>query len=169
MGLKKQTEGDLAGYTTINIDLGLFAAYEAACAGLEYVWGGKCTNLGHIPPTWYSLEKQSNQGPDCSGYVRALLEYATACIVSQGFPDGSVAQCDWVKAKGFKPGDYSATGDGDDHIRIAFKHEGTHGDTAGHVWLTVHGHTVESYGGYGPGQQPWQVYSGIVDECFVLC
>lgn len=168
--LTKQTTGDFAGHITIDVSQALFAQFEEYCNGrFHYQMGGKCSNLGQFPPT-FELNGQPCDGVDCSGYVRAILEYATAGGLS-GMPDGSFVQDDWFKSQGFKASEYAECGNNDNLVRVCVhRPNGRGGDPTGHIWLCVNVHTVESYGGHGPGNRPWNdaLLVSLVDDVYVL-
>jgi hypothetical protein len=62
---------------------------------------------------------------DCSGFVRAAIRESTSPTVA--FPDGSVIQHDWIKARGYEPSND----------------------------LIYNAKTLESHGGVGPDSHPW--------------
>lgn len=92
-------------------------------------------------------------------------------------PDGSYTQGEWLAAKGFKRTDPANCGLSDGHLRINVHHP-DHRDEAGHIWIVVGGttvHTVESHGGRGPSERPWNalLHSGyrlneLASVCYVL-
>lgn len=173
MELQKATDGPLAGFVAVNILQDRFEQFKAYCEGrFEYVWGGKCANLGQFPPTWID-ELHGNgacNGCDCSGYARAILDYATNMGTS-AMPDGSWGEDEFFNHAGFKVTDYAECANSDGLVRLCVHRPGGRGgDATGHVWLCVNGHTVESCGGQGPFEQPWdtQWYVDHVDDCFVL-
>ena len=152
--------------TTMTIYLSRFAAYKQWCYDhhVGYGMGHKCQNPGMFPPVF------ADNLVDCSGFVRAILAYATMDATSS-MPDGSFLEDDWFGHQGFQRIDYKDCGLNDKTLRVAIhKPGGRGGDAVGHIWLCVHGHTVESYGGHGPGERPWNLplLLDIVDDCYVL-
>ena len=92
---------------------------------------------------------------DCSGYVRTLLDYASGGATDH-IPDGSWMEDQWFALTGFAPTEYANGALSDGHLRVAIHHpSGRGGDPVGHIWLVANGHTMESYGGHGPGERPW--------------
>ena len=164
--LGKQTSGPLAGFALLGIDWARFEQYENATVdkGIRYGFGSKDPHLGAWPVDYTSI--------DCSGYVRAILAYATHQQTTQnGMPDGSFLEADWFKAQGFKAIDYSTAPDWASHLIVGIHRPGGRGgDAVGHIWLCIHGHTIESYGGHGPGTHAWDDpwYPDHCDECYVL-
>lgn len=90
---------------------------------------------------------------DCSGFVRAAIRRSTSPKVA--FPDGSVVQHDWVKAKGFARGTLADGALTDGKIRIAFLLPSDSPSRIGHVVLIRNGKTVESHSGVGPNSRPF--------------
>jgi len=103
---------------------------------------------------------------DCSGYVRWILHRAS--LDKPIMPEGSANQRDWCLQKGFKPTDYSNTGELDGRLRISFLP--ARRGKAGHVWLCWNGRTIESRGGRGPTRRAWDtpVLKNQVAITFVL-
>jgi cell wall-associated NlpC family hydrolase len=130
-------------HRTMHINAHNLAAYKEECyrLGVKYGFGAKDPHPGSFPPTYHEI--------DCSGYVRTLLYYATGELI----PDGSTVQHEWFKNNGFKKVPYSDTSRKDDVLRISFAAP-TPKEPVGHVWLCAHDHTIESYGGCGPGERP---------------
>jgi hypothetical protein len=153
----------------IAISLSKFSQFENWCIGrIHYQMGAKCSNLGKFPPT-FDLNGQPCMGVDCSGFVRAILDYAT--IGSFAIPDGSFVQDEWLKTQGFPSVPYDDCSCDDNYVRIAIHRPGGRsGDPTGHIWLCTHAHTVESYGGHGPGNRPWDtpLLVSLVDDCYRL-
>jgi len=164
--IAKQTAGPMAGFPLLSVDWTRFEAYEAATvnSGIRYGFGAKDPNAGAWPVDYTSI--------DCSGYVRAILAYATSQqTVANGMPDGSFLEADWFKAQGFKEVDYSTVPDWNSRLLCGVHRPGGRGgDSIGHIWLVIHGHTIESYGGHGPGTHAWDSswYVESCDECYVL-
>jgi cell wall-associated NlpC family hydrolase len=86
---------------------------------------------------------------DCSGYIRWLLAASSGILI----PDGSVCQHQYfldnyplqqILGNSWKqPQNYNK-------LYMHFLDPGTQADHIGHVWLTIHNHTIESCGGQGP-------------------
>ena len=155
--LKKAVDGPLKGFTYVPVDLTLFAKNKQAAydAHVQYVFGSKDQNVGSGAIDY--------TGIDCSGFVRTLLDYATHQVLKYaGFPDGSYTQAQWLIDQGFKNHKITSAQDyldavdlQDDFIRACFHYpNGRSGDSTGHVWITTHQHTTESFGGHGPGEHP---------------
>ena len=165
----KMTSGPLAGFSAIDFDFDRFAQFKGYCEdNFDYQMGGKCSNLGTFPPT-YELNGAPCDGCDCSGFVRSLLYYATEGGLL--IPDGTWAEDPWFGPQGFKRTSYVNCAVNDNLVRVAIHRPGGRGgDPTGHIWLCVHQHTVESYGGNGPGERPWALplLVDLVDDCFVL-
>ena len=119
--------------------------YLATClaAGVGYRLGAKAGDLLAIPPDYGEI--------DCSGWVRAAVAVATEGRVL--LPDGSVCQNDWCAAQGLKRSAPAACRLCDGLTRIAFIRAGW-AHPVGHVYLTLGGRTLESFGGHGPGSRP---------------
>lgn len=169
--LMKATSGPLAGYTVAPVIWTLLALYKAACyaAGVRYGWGSKDPNPGSGIIGFPRI--------DCSGFFRTLMLYVTGGLhgAMAGLPDGSYMQGDWLAAKGFKPTTREALLLKDGHLRVAIHHP-DHLDETGHIWLCVNGHTIESYGGHGPGERDpeCRLHGGhtlgdLVSAAYVLC
>ncbi len=143
--------GALAGHTAAEIDWERFKKFKADCyaAHIPYLWAGKDPRCGSGAIDFPGL--------DCSGFVRTLLMYAGGGPEGGAFqhlPDGSFMQGQWFGRQGFKltlP-KYAAERDGRLRVHI---HHADDKDETGHIWLTVNGHTVESFGDHGPGERAW--------------
>ena len=85
---------ELAATATMALDWSKVQAFLGACqaAGVGYSLGAKVPNDNSVPGTDFT-------SVDCSGFVRAAIHRGTNPTVP--FPDGSVVQQDWVKAKGY--------------------------------------------------------------------
>jgi hypothetical protein len=163
------TDGPLAGFVSVPIDLNRFvnnkqAAYDVH---IPYLMGGKDPKCGQGLIDY-------PRGIDCSGFARTLLMWAAHGLLND-MPDGSWAEDPWFVSAGFKAGDYNAymanAMNNDGFLRIAIHRPGGRGgDPTGHVWILVNGHSVESYGGHGPGERPWnhQWFVDHVDHIFVV-
>ena len=90
---------------------------------------------------------------DCSGFVREAIREATTPMVK--FPDGSVVQHDWVRSESYRPSSIAAGKLVDGKMRIAFLSPHDTSSGIGHVALVHMGMTLESHGGFGPNERPW--------------
>ncbi|ACA15295.1 peptidase S8 and S53 subtilisin kexin sedolisin [Methylobacterium sp. 4-46] len=91
---------------------------------------------------------------DCSGFVRQVVRLATT--PSLRFPDGSVNQHQWARARGLETSSVAEGRATDDVVRIAFLRPQDAGrKRIGHVVLIANGETLESHGGVGPDSRPW--------------
>lgn len=150
---------ELTGSATMALDWSKVQFFVQACraAGVGYALGAKIPNDTSTPGTDF-------MSVDCSGFVRVAIRKATDPTV--GFPDGSVVQQDWVRAKGFT---HSSIADGmftDGRVRIAFLNPNDSPQGIGHVALVCNGLTAESHGGVGPDARPfdgmgWQAKARI--------
>lgn len=135
--------------------------YLATCYahGVGYELGAKAEDLLAVPPDYHNI--------DCSGWVRAAIAVATNGRTI--LPDGSMVQNDWCAAHGLKRSEYAACRLLDGITRIAFI-RATRWEPIGHVYLTLNGRTLESYGGHGPGSRPigTHVLNADTTEVYVL-
>ena len=99
---------------------------------------------------------------DCSGYVRWMISRIAGVTI----PMGSIGQRAWFAANNFKVTSYEHAGLDDGRLRVGVWSPGWRG--AGHIWMVLNGRTIESYGGHGPGRNPWDIYRRRVEACFVL-
>ena len=145
--LLRGKDSTLPGFPSLPVDIGKFIAFKQACydAHVAYGFGAKDPNPGSGKIDFWEI--------DCSGFVRTLLMYAAGGAFND-FPDGSYTQGEWLAAKGFKPTAASNGGNTDGYLRCYVHHPDTLDET-GHIWLTVNGHSVESHGGGGPSERPW--------------
>jgi hypothetical protein len=165
MSVHLAVDGPLYGFNVVDLDLRKFEDFKQRCydAHVGYLFGAKDPNPGSGRVDFAAI--------DCSGFVRTLLDYASDGATSS-IPDGSWMEDDWFAKGVFKRTAYSECGAGDAHVRVAVHRPGGRGgDATGHIWLTVNGHSVESYGGHGPGERPWDHpwFLAHVDDCYVLC
>jgi len=141
--------GPLAGYPVASIDFKKLTDFRVACmnAHVGYGLGAKDPHAGSGKVDFTKI--------DCSGFMRSLLMYAGPTTFA-GFPDGSCQQQEWFDRAGFKATtpDNGALSDG---IVRVYIHIHDQIDGTGHIWLTVNGHTIESCGGRGVCQRPWDV------------
>lgn len=132
------------GYPVMRLDRAKLDAYIDACIaqGVVYGLGDKDPKLGSFPPDFRQI--------DCSGFMRALIYYATSNQVEM--PDGSYNQLAWLHAQNFKISDYASTGAQDNVARICvYEAKGR----TGHIWLVLNGSTYESHGSSGPSHRNW--------------
>lgn len=136
----------------------LVAAMNACFGVVKYLMGAK-PRLKDKPGVGFTKS-------DCSGFSRWLLYQATGGLVT--LPHGSACQWDWCKAQGLKLTTYdeNAAGRLDSLLRIAFIRR--QGNKAGHVLFVINGMTIECAGGKGVCRNPWSIYKGRVDACYVL-
>lgn len=134
---------------TLAIDVAKAKAFLAACMTsnprVTYGLGAKI-KAGQVPGKDF-------KAVDCSGFVRETIRRSTS--LGGAFPDGSVVQHDWIKAKGFEKVDRATGGSSDGLVRIAFLSPKDAKSGIGHVVLLHGGKTLESHGGVGPNTRPW--------------
>jgi subtilisin family serine protease len=139
-----------AGHALLSLDLGRAKAFLDACRTssprVTYGLGKKVPFLGAVPGRDFTRV-------DCSGFVREAVRLATSPSVP--FPDGSVVQHDWVRARGFEKSNVPAGLQNDGMVRIAFLRPQDVPSRIGHVVLIAGGRTLESHGGVGPDSRPW--------------
>lgn len=131
------------------IDAGKARAFLHAC-------------MTSVPRVTYGLGKKIKPGQvpgrdfaevDCSGFVREAIRRSTN--LGNAFPDGSVVQHDWIKARGFDRIDRASGATRDGAVRIAFLEPKDSPKKIGHVVLVHDGKTLESHGGVGPDERAW--------------
>lgn len=134
---------------TIDLDWAKVQAFLAACRTSQprvtYGLGKKIPSDSSAPGSGFTKV-------DCSGFVRAVIRRSTDPRYT-AFPDGSVVQHDWVKAKGFARGTIADGKLADGKIRIAFLAPQDVPSRIGHVVLIRNAMTVESHGGVGPNSR----------------
>lgn len=144
-------------FSALPLDPGKLRAYLAECEkrGVRYDLGAKAPSghLADFPPDYSRI--------DCSGFVRAMLAYASAGEIV--IPDGSVNQRNWFAARNFKPAAFSNCSELDGRLRICFLAPSDTPERIGHVWLCLNARTLESYGAHGPGSRAWN--SGLLAKC----
>jgi hypothetical protein len=132
------------------VDLVKAKAFLNACVTctprVRYGLGAKVPFLGAVPGRDFTRI-------DCSGFVRELVRLSTTPTAS--FPDGSVVQHDWIRARGFEAATVADGANDDGIIRIAFLRPQDSGEHIGHVLLLSGGKTLESHGGTGPDSRTW--------------
>jgi len=164
MSIHKAADGPLAEFMVIDIDWLKLTDFKQRCydAHVGYGFGDKDPHPGSGQVDFATI--------DCSGFVRTLLDYASDGATAP-MPDGSWQEDSWFAKTGFKPTEYATCALSDGHLRVAIHHPGGRGgDPVGHIWLATNGHTIESYGGHGPGERPWNHpwFIASADDCFVL-
>jgi hypothetical protein len=136
---------------TIDVDWAKVQAFLNACETshprVTYGLGAKIPSDSAAPGSGFTKV-------DCSGFVRAAIRRSTN-PKNTVFPDGSVTQHDFVKARGFARGTIADGGLADGKIRIAFLAPQDAPSRIGHVVLIRNGKTVESHGGVGPDSRPF--------------
>ncbi len=150
--------GPLVGYVAAEIDWERFKKFKGECyaAHVPYLWNGKDRHCGSGTVDFPGL--------DCSGFARTLLMFAGGGPEEGAFrhlPDGSYTQGEWFRRQGFKQTTPGASALHDGRLRVNVHHADDKDET-GHIWLAVNGHTVESFGGHGPGERAWnyRLHSG---------
>ena len=167
MAVPKATTGPLTGFAYLSINISMMIVYIKAAIDkdVKYGFGSKDPNPGQWPIDYSEI--------DCSGFVRAILAYATCGQSTHaGMPDGSLYEDGWFGSQGFKRTSYYMCSNNDEHVRVGIHRPGGRGgDSTGHIWLVYHGLTLESCGGYGPHRQAWDNEWMLehVDDCYVLC
>ena len=139
-----------SGTTTFGFDIARGQAFLDACMTshprVTYGLGKKVPFLGAVPGRDFSQV-------DCSGFVREAIRLSTNPPAP--FPDGSVVQHDWVRARGFEATTITSGEAKDGVVRIAFLRPQDSGDHIGHVVLISGGKTLESHGHVGPDSRVW--------------
>ena len=134
---------------TIDLDWTKVQAFLTACRTSQprvtYGLGKKIPSDSSVPGSGFTKV-------DCSGFIRAAVRRSTNPKFT-AFPDGSVVQHDWVKARGFARGTIADGKLADNKIRIAFLAPQDAASGIGHVVLIRNGKTVESHGGTGPNSR----------------
>jgi hypothetical protein len=102
---------------------------------------------------------------DCSAWVRYLVFHSTTPNLL--IPDGSWHQKEWAK-KHLKQVDYRQVMTDPSKLYLAALDP--KGGAAGHVWFCNDLYTLESRGGMGPDERPWNTPFLLreVDYCFVF-
>jgi hypothetical protein len=135
---------------TIDIQWPEVEAFRSACETsvprVRYGLGAKVPSDHAVPGAGFARV-------DCSGFVRAAIRRSTHPVAA--FPDGSVTQHDWVKAKGFETSSITDGRLSDGKVRIAFLEPKDSPEHIGHVVLIRNGRTAESHGGVGPDSRPF--------------
>ena len=135
---------------TLDIDISAASDFLQSCMTstprVTYGLGKKVNPHGALPGSGF-------RKVDCSGFVRETIWRATAPHFN--FPDGSVVQHDWIKAKGFERIDRTDALLQDGKIRIAFLRRQDSPTNIGHVALVHNARTLESHGSVGPNARNW--------------
>lgn len=139
-------------YATLPIDIHAVQRFLDSCMTssprVGYGLGAKISPHGAVPGKDFTRV-------DCSGFVRESIWRATS--PNMNFPDGSVVQHDWIRAKGFERSAQTDAMIEDGKIRIAFlrPQEAQPPRRIGHVALVYNGQTLESHGSVGPDTRRW--------------
>lgn len=140
----------LAADGLIALDIGRAKAFLAACRNahprVTYGLGAKVPFHGAVPGRDFAKV-------DCSGFVREAIRLSTSPRLA--FPDGSVVQHDWVRARGLRKSTITDGARSDGLVRIAFLRPQDSPSRIGHVVLISDGMTLESHGGVGPDARVW--------------
>lgn len=137
-------------FLTMGLDISKARAFLQACMNssprVAYGLGAKVPFHGAAPG-------QQFKRVDCSGFIREAIWRATSPHLN--FPDGSVVQHDWVRARNYKRSTPGSALNKDGAVRIAFLRPQDVSSGVGHVALIHNGQTLESHGGVGPNSRPW--------------
>lgn len=123
-------------YIALNVTDLVYKTSKLIELGYTYGYGQKLVD-GYNP----------NKQVDCSGLVRYLI--------GDQFPDGSVQQHDYIKAKGFLEVPLVIGHRYDGNLYIGFLPPDATSDKIGHVFLLNDNLTLESHGGKGPDRRIW--------------
>jgi hypothetical protein len=135
---------------TVDLDVAIARSFLDACRAASPPVG---YGLGAKVPFYGAVPGRDFQRVDCSGFVREAIRRASNRLVP--FPDGSVVQHDWVRARGFPKGTVADGTLSDGVLRIAFLRPQDASSRIGHVALLFDGYTLESHGGVGPDARQW--------------
>jgi hypothetical protein len=130
------------------LDITKAEAFLDACVKAHVTYG-----LGAKVPFYHAVPGRDFTKVDCSGFVREAILEATEKAVP--FPDGSVVQHDWVKARQYPLSSVDAAKTSDQKVRIAFLPPSASPEHIGHVVLIYQARTLESHGHHGPDSRPW--------------
>ena len=130
------------------LDITKAQAFLDACVKAHVTYG-----LGAKVPFYHAVPGRDFTKVDCSGFVREAILEATEKAIP--FPDGSVVQHHWVKARGYPHSSVDAAKASDQKVRIAFLSPNASSEGIGHVVLIYQAHTLESHGHHGPDSRPW--------------
>jgi len=172
MSIVKGVASTIPGFPSIEIEIGKVRSilHYMQAAGIHYgpKPGGKVIPITSSPPTCVPAGNL-----DCSGFHRYVLLHAAGLLL----PDGSVNQCDWYAAEGFKHHPIPGPDDpaylqalDPDVLYACFCRQGSRGESWGHVWLTFGGWTYESHGGVGPDSRRFDspILSHIVTDVYAV-
>jgi hypothetical protein len=123
--------------------------------GVKYRLGAKAK---------FSTPASSIKAIDCSGLVRYLVYHSTKNRLE--IPDGSWNQRDWA-LKHLTRVPYISVRDNPNELYLATLDPKN--GKAGHIWFINDGFTMESHGGRGPNERPWNtpILRNEVDYCFL--
>lgn len=113
---------------------------------VKYGLGAKVSPHGAKPGTGFTKV-------DCSGFVRETIWRATAPHFN--FPDGSVVQHEFIRAKGYERSTRADALLEDGKVRIVFLRPQDTASHIGHVALVHNARTLESHGSVGPNSREW--------------
>lgn len=141
---------EAAAPATLPINMSAVQAFLNACmtSNPRVTYG-----LGAKVPFFNAVPRKDFKKVDCSGFVREAIRRATTPRAP--FPDGSVVQHEWVRARGFRKSNVQAAFKKDGAVRIAFLRPQDAKSGIGHVVLVHNARTVESHGKVGPNSRPW--------------
>lgn len=149
-GVAEPARPEIGVHATMALNIEAAKSFLAACENavprVTYGLGAKVPFAGAVPGIDY-------QRIDCSGFVREVIRRATDPMIP--FPDGSVVQHDWVRARGFEKTTVEKGTLQDRAVRIAFLRPQDVPSRIGHVALIYDGFTLESHGGVGPDSRKW--------------
>ena len=141
--------GPPAGVGPVALDVSRAQGFLRACMTSQprvtYGLGAKLPRHGAVPG-------QDFTKVDCSGFVREAVWLSTTPHLN--FPDGSVVQHEWVRAR-LPKSTIAAAQAADGVVRIAFLRPEDSPKGIGHVVLVLNGRTLESHGGVGPDSRDW--------------
>ena len=103
-------------------------AFLDTCVKAHVTYG-----LGAKVPFYHAVPGRDFTKVDCSGFVREAILEATEKAIP--FPDGSVVQHDWVKARRYPLSSVDAAKAVDQKVRIAFLPPSASPEHIGHVVL----------------------------------
>jgi len=130
------------------LDITKAQAFLDACVKAHVTYG-----LGAKVPFYHAVPGRDFTKVDCSGFVRETILEATEKAIP--FPDGSVVQHDWVKARQYPLSSVDAAKALDQKVRVAFLPPSASPERIGHVVLIYQARTLESHGHHGPDSRPW--------------
>lgn len=123
--------------------------------GVRYKLGAKAK---------FSMPASAIRYIDCSGLIRYLVYHSTQNRLV--IPDGSWMQRDWA-LQNLNKVPYLSVRDNPNELYLATLDPKN--GKAGHIWWVNDGFTMESHGGRGPNERPWNtpILKAEVDYTFV--